>query len=99
MDSKLFCKVIQRIERAARVEPFLILAVAALNLAVVARRVRTDQLMPDIQLGGRLLKQRRQVTLTIGEAIGKLKAVVCLDAFHLYAPAGVPRPQLPQEIC
>lgn len=65
MDSKLFCKVIQRIERAARVEPFLILAVAALDLAVVARRVRTDQLMPDIQLGGRLLKQRRQVTLTI----------------------------------
>ena len=56
VDGKLLCKVIQGIERAARVEAFLILTVAALDLAVVARRVRTDQFMPDIQFGGRFFK-------------------------------------------
>ena len=63
MDGKLLCKVIQGIERVARVEAFLILAVAALDLSVVARCVRTDQFMPDIQFGGRFFKQRRQITL------------------------------------
>ena len=53
VDSKLLCKVIQGIKRVARVEAFLILAVAALDLSVVARCVRTDQFMPDIQFGGR----------------------------------------------
>ena len=56
MDGKLLYKVIQGIERAARLEAFLILAVAALDLAVVARRVRTDQFMPDIQFGGSFFK-------------------------------------------
>lgn len=53
MDGKLLCKVIERKERVARVEAFLILAVAALDLSVVARCVRTDQFMTDIQFGGR----------------------------------------------
>ena len=56
VDGELLCKVVERKERAARVEAFLILAVAALDLAVVARRVRTDQFMPDIQFGGRFFK-------------------------------------------
>ena len=56
VDGKLLCEVFERIERVARVEAFLILAVAALDLAVVARRVRTDQFMPDIQFGGRFFK-------------------------------------------
>ena len=56
VDGKLLCKVIQGIERVARVEAFLILAVAALDLSVVARCVRTDQFMPDIQFSGRFFK-------------------------------------------
>ena len=56
MDSKLFCEILQRIESVARIESLLILTVAALDLAVVARRVRTDQFMPDIQFGGRFFK-------------------------------------------
>ena len=56
MDSKLFCEIAQRIESVARIESLLILAVAALDLAVVARRVRADQFMPDIQFGGRFFK-------------------------------------------
>ena len=56
VDGKLLCEVFERIERVARVEAFLILAVAALDLSVVARCVRTDQFMPDIQFGGRFFK-------------------------------------------
>ena len=56
MDGELPGEVIQGIKAAAGVKAFLILAVAALDLAVVARRVRTDQFMPDIQFGGRFFK-------------------------------------------
>ena len=63
MDSELSGEVIQGVTAAAGIEVFLILAVAALDLSVVARCVRTDQFMPDIQFGGRFFKQRRQITL------------------------------------
>ena len=56
MDGELLYKIIQRIEGVAGIEAFLILAVAALDLSVVARCVRTDQFMPDIQFGGRFFK-------------------------------------------
>ena len=65
VDSKLLCKVIQGIERAARVEAFLILTVAALDLAVVPRRIGANQFMPDPQFGSRLLKQRRKITFAV----------------------------------
>ena len=82
----------------AGIKTFLILAVAALDLAVVPRGIGADQPMQDAQLGGSPIKQRRQITLAVGKTVGKLKTVVRLDTFHLYAPAGVPRPQLPQEV-
>ena len=98
MDSKLLCKIVQGIERVTEVKPFLILTVTALDLAIVARRIWTDQLMPDTKLGRRLFKQSRQVTLTVREPIGKLKAVVRLDALHFYTSALIPFCQLPQEV-
>ena len=82
----------------AGIEAFLILAVAALHLAVVARRVGPDQLVPDAQLGGSFLEQCGQIALAVGEAVGKLETVVRLDALHFYASAGVPRPQPAQEV-
>ena len=93
MDGELLCKVLERIERVARIEPFLILTVAALHLAVVTRGVWTDQLMPDIQLGSRLFKQRRQIALAVGKPIGELKAVVRLNTLHLDTTARIPRGQ------
>ena len=54
--SELLCKIVQGVEGVAGVKPLLILAVAALDLSVVARCVRTDQFMPDIQFGGRFFK-------------------------------------------
>ena len=58
MNGELLCKVIQRVEVVARIEALLILTVAALDFAVVPRRIRADQLVPDAQLGGCLFKQR-----------------------------------------
>ena len=98
MDGELLCEIIQRVKRMAGIKTLLILAVAAFDLAVVPRGIGTDQLVPDAKLDGSPFKQRRQVALAVGKTVGKLKAVIHLDTFHLYAPAGVPRPQLPQEI-
>ena len=98
MNGELLCKVIQRVKVVARIETFLILTVAALDFAIVPRRIRADQLVPDAQLGGCLFKQRRQITFAVGKTVGKLKAVVRLDAFHLDAAACVPRRQLAKEI-
>ena len=47
MNGELLCKVIQRVEVVARIEALLILTVAALDFAVVPRRIRADQLVPD----------------------------------------------------
>ena len=58
MDDEPLCKVIQRVEVVARIEALLVLTVAALDFAVVPRRIRADQLVPDAQLGSRLFKQR-----------------------------------------
>ena len=41
MNGELLCKVIQRVEVVARIETFLILTVAALDFAVMARGIRT----------------------------------------------------------
>ena len=59
MDGELLYKIIQRIEE------LLILAVAALDLSIVARRIGANQFMPDPQFGSRLLKQRRQITFAV----------------------------------
>ena len=98
MDSKLIFKVVERVEIVTGVKAFLVLAVAALHLAVVARRVGPDELVADTQLCGGALKQSREIPPAVGETVGKLKAIVCLDTFHADTPAGVPLEQLFQEI-
>ena len=81
VDGKLLCEIVQRIEGMAGIEAFLVLAMAALDFAVMARGIRTNELMPNAQLGSCLLKQCWQITFAAGEAIGKLGTVVCLNAF------------------
>ena len=98
VDSELHCKVIQGEKAAAGVKAFLILAVAALHLAVVARRIRPDELVVDTQLGGSGLKQSREIPLAVGEAVGKFKAIIRLDTFHAYTSACIPLEQLFQKI-
>ena len=88
MDGELFREVIQRVKRVAGIETLLILAVAALDLAIVARGVGADQLMPDAKRGSSPLKQRRQIALAVGKTVGKFGPVVRPDIFHWYASAG-----------
>ena len=98
MDSELHCKVIQGVKTVAGIEAFLILAVTALHFTVVARRVGSDELVADTQVGGGGLKQSREIPLAVGETIGKFKAIIRLDTFHADSPAGIPLEQLFQEI-
>ena len=57
MGGKLLCEVVQREERMRVVKAFLVLAVAALDLAVVPWGVRADELVTDAKLGSGLLKK------------------------------------------
>ena len=98
MDRKLLCEIVQRIERVAGIEAFLVLTVAALHLTVVPRRIWTNELMPDAQLSSRPLKQCRQIAFTAGEAVGELEAIVRLDTLHLDPAARIPRGQSAKEI-
>ena len=98
MDGKLLCEVIQGIKAVAGVEAFLVLTVATLHFAVVAWRIGTDELVSDAQLGNGRFKQSRQLPPAVGKAVGKLKAIVCLDTFHPDAPAGVPLDQSFEEV-
>ncbi len=99
MSHKLFAEVIQgEEERMAGVEAFLVFPMAALHFSVVAGRIGTDQLMADTEAGGGALKKRGQVLPAVGEAVGELKTVVRLDAFHSNAPSGIPFHQPFQEI-
>ena len=41
MDGKLLCEIVQRIEGVAGIKAFLVLAMAALDFAVMARGIRT----------------------------------------------------------
>ena len=99
MNGELLCKVIQRVKVVARIEAFLILTVAALEFAIVPRRIRADQLVPDAQFGGCLFKQRRQITFTVGKIVRKLNTVVCLHTLYLDAAACVPRRQSAKKVC
>ena len=65
----------------AGIEAFPVLAMAALDFAVMAQDLQTNGLVPNAQLGSSLFKQCWQITFAAGEAIGKLGAVFCLDTF------------------
>ena len=98
MDSELFGKVVQREERMTRVETLLVFLVAAFHFAVMARCVGANELMSGTKFGGSGLKQGRQISSAVGEAIGERKAIVCLDALYPDSSAGIPLEQPFEEI-
>ena len=75
------------VEAMGIIEALLILAMAALDLAVVPGGVRTDQLVADAQFGGGGLEERGKITPGGGETVGELETVVGLYAF---SPPGRP---------
>ena len=80
------------------IETFLILTVTVLDFAIVPRRIRANQFVPDARLSGSPFKQRWQIAFAVGKAIGELKTIIRLDAFPLDAAACVPRRQLAKKI-
>ena len=74
----------------AGIETLLVLAVAALDLTVVPGGVGTNQLMLDFQFFGSLLKKGREVSLAVGKAVGKFKAIISLNTFYLNSPTMIP---------
>mgnify|MGYP006068492681 CR=1 FL=1 len=99
VERKLLGEVIQREEGVTGIKALLVLSMASFHLAVVARRVRTGQLMTDSKLSSSFLKPGRDFSLTVGETVGKFKTVVGLDAFHPDASAGIPLNQSFQKVC
>ena len=81
------------------VETFLVFPMAALDLAVVARGVGTNELVTNAKLGSGGFKQRRNVAFGIGETVGKLKSVVRLNTFHDHAFSAKGFNNAPQEMC
>ena len=67
VDSKLLCKVVEGIKSVAGIKTLLILAVAALDLTIVPRRVGADQSVSNPQISGSFLKQGHAVTLAVGK--------------------------------
>ena len=98
VDSKLLGKIIQREKAVGGIEAFLILAVASLDLTIVARGIGTDEFVADTQLGGSSLKQSGQKPLAVGKAVSELKAVIRLDAYHADSSVCIPLEQLFQKI-
>lgn len=88
MDGKLPGKVIKGVEPVRIVEAFLVLAVRALDLAVVARGIGTNELVVDSKLISSILKERAPIAMGVGKAVGEFKAVVGLNSFYLHAFAG-----------
>ncbi len=99
MNSELFLKVSQREERVDRIKAFLVFPVAALYLAIMSGRVRTDQLMLEAQLSGGFLKKGLDIPFTVGKAVSKFKTAAGLDTFHKDISAGIPLHQFFQEVC
>ena len=54
--------------------------------------------MLDAQLSGSILKKGLDIPFAVGKAVGKLKAIVCLDTFHTESPACVPLHQTLEEV-
>ena len=65
--SDLFLKALQREKGVKRIKAFLVLPVAALEFAIMPGCVRTNELMPDSQVGSSFLKKGLDVPFTVGK--------------------------------
>ncbi len=98
MDGKLLLKVNQRAEGVDRIKAFVVFPMAALHLAIMLGRVRTNELMPDFQVGSGFLKKGGDVSFAVGKTVSKFKTVVSLDTFHMDTLAGIPLHHPFQEV-
>lgn len=80
VNSKLLFEVIERKERVGCIEIFVVLAVGTLHLAVMTRRIRLDQLMPDAILHKPSFKQRGRMLRCRQQSFGEFGAIIRLYA-------------------
>lgn len=97
--SSLPTKVGEGPEAVSCVEAFLILAVTALDLAIVTRGVGTNELVTNAEFSSSRFKQRRNVAFGIGETVGELKAVIRLNTFHGHTLSAKGFNNVSQEMC
>lgn len=69
-------------ELVGSVEVFIVLAVAAFDLAVVSGGIRSDEFVADAQLGQGRFKEGGQMLLASDKAIGELGTIVGLNALN-----------------
>ena len=81
-NGKLSFEIIERVETMRGVEFLIVFSVAALYFAVVPWRVRTDEFMANAHTFQFQFKQRRFITASWQQAVGKFRAIVCLDTFN-----------------
>ena len=96
--SELRTKIGEGEETVGVIETLLILAVTAFHFAIVSWRIGTDQFVANPEACSRLLKKSWQVFFAVGETVGKLKAIVSLNALHPNAPAFEPDDHFFEEI-
>lgn len=90
MRSELRTKIGEGEETVGVIETLLILAVTAFHFAIVSWRIGADQFVANPEACSRLLKKSWQVFFAVGETVGKLKAIVSLNALYPNAPAFEP---------
>jgi len=63
MNGKLLIEIVQGIETVRIIEAFLIFPMAAFHLAIMSGRIRTNELMPNVQLSCSCVEKGGQVFL------------------------------------
>ena len=81
VNCKLLFEIVKREEMVSCIEILVVLAVGTLNLTIMPRRIRTDQLVAEAHHGGSFLKESRLVAVG-GETVGELGAIVGLYTFN-----------------
>ena len=99
VDGKLRFEIRQRKERMTGIKAFLVFSVTALDFAIMSGRVRTNQFMANSKLLSRFFEQSRDIAFAVGKAIGKFKAIICLNAFNMNALASIPLHKPLKKIC
>jgi len=98
VDSEQPTKIGERVEGMGVIETLLVFAVAAFHLAVVPRGIRPDKLVTNALVCKCRFKQRRDIAFAVGEAVGKLKAIISLHTFNLDSAVSEPSDGFQDEV-
>ena len=96
--SELCTKIGEGGEAVCIIKAPLVFPVTALYLAVMSWSIGPDELVPDTKLFSCKFKSGWDIPFTVGEAVGKLKAVIGLDAFYRHTAPFEPYNGLLQEV-